>query len=96
MIDAEVTIEVSVTCNQCKYSEGKTEYPDPWGFVRTDSVIDSVVDSFTDDGWEIEDEDALCPDCVEAREEDEEPLDPYRDNGGIAPQDGIGLRLFDE
>lgn len=94
MIDAEVTIEVVATCDQCKTHTSDTDYPDPWGFVRLDTEIENMLQSFIDDGWEIEDEAALCPDCVEAREE--EPIDPYRNNGGIAPEDGVGLRLFDE
>jgi hypothetical protein len=95
MIDAEVTIEVSVMCDQCKSSESETEYPDPWGFVRMDSAIEAIIDGFTDDGWEIEDEAALCPECVAAREDDIPPPEPYRDNGGIHPMDGVGLKLFD-
>jgi hypothetical protein len=95
MIDAEVTIEVSVTCDQCKTTQSDSSYPDPWGYSRLDSTIENIIDSFTDDGWEIEDEAALCPDCIEAREDEVEPLDPYRENGGVAPEYGVGLRLFD-
>lgn len=96
MIDAEVTIDVTVTCDQCKTTQSDSEYPDPWGFVRLDTAVEDMLQGFIDDGWEIEDEKALCPDCIEAREEEEEPLDPYRDNGGIPPEVGIGLKLFDE
>jgi len=95
MIDAEVTLEVSVTCDQCKTSDSETDYPDPWYSFGLDSKIESILDRFIDDGWEIEDEAALCPDCIEAREDGVEPLDPYRENGGVAPEYGVGLRLFD-
>lgn len=96
MIDADATLDVTVTCDQCKTSDGGIKYPDPWSTYGFESDIEDVLQDLIEDGWEIENEDALCPDCVRAREEDEEPLDPYRDNGGIAPQDGIGLKLFDE
>lgn len=96
MIDAEVEINITVACDQCKTQQTETQWDDPWSMRDAESVVESFLDGLVEDGWEIEDESALCPDCVEAREDGEEPLDPYRNNGGIAPQDGIGLKLFDD
>lgn len=96
MIDADATLDVTVTCDQCKISNGKTEYPDPWDWGNLQDMTEGILQDFIEEGWEIEDEDALCPDCVEARDNDEEPLDPNRNNGGVDPRYGVGLRLFDE
>lgn len=96
MIDADVTIDASATCDQCKKSISGSSYPDPWISYSLESEIEEIFQRFIKDGWEIEDDDALCPECVKARDNDEPAPEPYRDNGGIHPFDGIGLRLFDE
>ena len=96
MIDADATLDVTVTCNQCKKAENVTNYPDPWDFESLSDVVERILDNFEKSGWELDDVDALCPKCVEARDNEEEPPEPYADNGGIHPMDGVGLRLFDE
>ena len=95
MIDAEVTLEVMAGCDQCKKHVSATEYPDPWMTYNLEDEIEEILQTFIQGGWEIEDEDALCPECVAAREDDIPPPEPYRDNGGIHPMDGVGLKLFD-
>lgn len=94
MIDAEVTLDVSATCDQCMATVSEMGYPDPWG-MNLDNDIEDIFQIFVDRGWEIEGDDALCPACVKAREDGTEPLDPNRNNGGINPRDGVGIPLFD-
>lgn len=96
MIDAEVTLDVSATCDQCKTSVSDMQFPDPWMTYSIEDEIEEILQGFIAEGWEIEDENALCPKCVAAREDDLPPPEPYANNGGIHPFDGIGLRLFDE
>lgn len=97
MIDAEVEVNVTVICDTCKKTSSESDWFDPWdSFGRFSDTAESMIEKFIDDGWEIEDENAVCPDCLEAKEDGVEPLDPYRDNGGIPPETGVGLRLFDE
>ena len=97
MIDAEVEINVTVICNTCKKTNSETDYFDPWdSFGRFSDTAESMLEKFLDEGWEIEGEDAVCPECIEAQEDGVEPLDPNRNNGGVDPRYGVGLRLFDE
>jgi hypothetical protein len=95
MIDADVTLEVSATCDQCKKSVNNFENPDPWMTYNLEDEIEEMLQRFIGEGWEIEDEAALCPECVDARDNDEPAPEPYADNGGIHPMDGVGLKLFD-
>lgn len=96
MIDAEVTLDVRATCDQCKTGVSDMDFPDPWMTYNLEDEIEEILQKFIDDGWEIEDEAALCPACVNARDNDEPAPEPYADNGGIHPMDGLALKLFDE